>query len=91
VRLRAIRASEATPIIPIRRLSLLAQRPLLLRADAQLNCIDLQPYGTTQTKERDDVLNVGGFSDQVFETVAEFGSGRLAGEHWMSVIESVEI
>jgi 60 kDa SS-A/Ro ribonucleoprotein len=59
--------------------------------DARLVCIDLQPYGTTQAKERDDILNVGGFSDQVFETVAEFGSGRLGGEHWMSVIESIEI
>ena len=59
--------------------------------DARLVCIDLQPYGTTQAKERDDILNVGGFSDQVFETVAEFGSRRLAGEHWTSVIESVEI
>jgi 60 kDa SS-A/Ro ribonucleoprotein len=59
--------------------------------DARLVCIDLQPYGTTQAKEREDILNVGGFSDQVFETISEFGSGRLAGEHWMSVIESIEI
>ena len=59
--------------------------------DARLVCIDLQPYGTTQAQEREDILNVGGFSDQVFESVAEFGSGELAGEHWMSVIESIEI
>jgi 60 kDa SS-A/Ro ribonucleoprotein len=58
---------------------------------ARLVCIDLQPYGTTQAQERDDILNVGGFSDQVFETVAEFGSGSLAGGHWVSVIESIEI
>ena len=59
--------------------------------DARLVCIDLQPYGTTQAKEREDILNVGGFSDQVFETISEFGSGRLAGERWVTVIESVEI
>jgi 60 kDa SS-A/Ro ribonucleoprotein len=59
--------------------------------DARLVCIDLQPYGTTQAKEREDILNVGGFSDQVFERIAEFGSGRLAGEHWVSMIESIEI
>jgi 60 kDa SS-A/Ro ribonucleoprotein len=58
---------------------------------ALLVCIDLQPYGTTQAQERDDILNVGGFSDRVFETLAEFAAGRLAGEHWVSVIESVEI
>jgi 60 kDa SS-A/Ro ribonucleoprotein len=59
--------------------------------DARLVCVDLQPYGTTQAAERDDILNVGGFSDQVFERIAEFADGRLAGEHWVAVIESVEI
>src|ERR1700691_3069354 len=54
-------------------------------------CIDLQPYGTTQAQERDDILNVGGFSDQVFETIVQFAEGTLGGEHWMSVIESIEI
>src|SRR5712691_7675389 len=35
--------------------------------EARMVCIDIQPYGTVQAKERDDILNVGGFSDQVFE------------------------
>jgi len=30
---------------------------------ARLVCIDIQPYRTTQAKERDDILNIGGFSD----------------------------
>jgi 60 kDa SS-A/Ro ribonucleoprotein len=42
---------------------------------ARLVCIDLQPYGTTQAAEREDVLNVGGFSDHVFELVATFAKG----------------
>jgi 60 kDa SS-A/Ro ribonucleoprotein len=58
---------------------------------ARLVCIDLQPYATTQAAERDDILNVGGFSDQVFETIAEFAVGRLAPEHWVSLIEAIEI
>ena len=58
---------------------------------ARLVCIDIQPYGTTQAAERDDILNIGGFSDQVFETIADFGAGRLVAEHWVSVIESIEI
>ena len=37
---------------------------------ARLVCIDLQPYATTQAPERGDVLNIGGFSDQVFEVIA---------------------
>jgi 60 kDa SS-A/Ro ribonucleoprotein len=60
-------------------------------SQARLVCIDIQPYGTTQAAERDDILNIGGFSDQVFETIAEFAVGRLAAEHWVSVIESIEI
>src|SRR5581483_817546 len=58
---------------------------------ARLVCIDIQPYGTSQAKEREDILNVGGFSDQVFDVVAEFAAGRLAAEHWVSVIESVSL
>ena len=41
-------------------------------AAPKLVCIDVQPYTTTQAPERDDVLNVGGFSDAVFDVVAAF-------------------
>ena len=58
---------------------------------ARLVCIDLQPYANTQAAGRDDVLNVGEFSDQVFKTVAEFAAGRLGGDLWVSTIESIEI
>jgi 60 kDa SS-A/Ro ribonucleoprotein len=58
---------------------------------ARLVCIDIQPYGTTQAQERDDILNVGGFSDQVFSVIAEFAAGRLNAAHWMNVIESVKL
>ena len=56
---------------------------------ARLVCIDMQPYGTSQAAEREDILNVGGFSDQVFDVIAEFAAGRLNAEHWVGVIESV--
>jgi 60 kDa SS-A/Ro ribonucleoprotein len=59
--------------------------------DARLVLIDLQAYGTTQAVEREDILNVGGFSDQVFEVVADFASGRLHGDHWVGLIESVAL
>jgi 60 kDa SS-A/Ro ribonucleoprotein len=38
----------------------------------KLICIDIQPYGTTQALDRADILNVGGFSDAVFQVVASF-------------------
>lgn len=58
---------------------------------ARLVCIDVQPYGTTQAAERADVLNVGGFSDQAFEVMAEFAAGRLAADHWVGLIERVTL
>ncbi len=58
---------------------------------AKLVCIDIQPYGTTQAQERVDVLNVGGFSDHVFELVATFAQGGLDAAHWVDVIEKTKL
>jgi 60 kDa SS-A/Ro ribonucleoprotein len=58
---------------------------------AKLVCIDLQPYGTTQALERLDVLNVGGFSDAVFQVVADFATGKIGADHWVGKIEAVEL
>lgn len=58
---------------------------------AKLVCIDLVPSTTTQAAEREDVLNVGGFSDAVFGLVADFAAGRMAPGHWVSRIEEVTI
>lgn len=49
----------------------------------KLICIDLQPAQTTQTPERSDILNVGGFSDAVFDVMAAFlksDAGRFVKE-----------
>jgi len=59
--------------------------------EAKLVCIDIQPYGTTQAPERDDILNVGGFSDAVFEVVAKFASRRLDPGRWVAEIEKIEV
>jgi 60 kDa SS-A/Ro ribonucleoprotein len=57
---------------------------------AKLVCIDLQPYGTTQAKGRADILNVGGFSDAVFDTLARFAAGE--GEHdWVAEVNEMEV
>jgi 60 kDa SS-A/Ro ribonucleoprotein len=57
---------------------------------AKLVCIDLQPYGTTQAKSRKDILNVGGFSDAVFETISRFASGD--GERdWVAEVNEMEV
>ncbi len=56
---------------------------------ARLVCLDIQPNQTTQASEREDILNIGGFSDSVFELIAAFASGQLEPEHWVARIESV--
>ncbi|MEO5923356.1 MAG: TROVE domain-containing protein [Bryobacteraceae bacterium] len=53
---------------------------------ARLVCLDVQPYGTTQAAERADILNVGGFSDQVFDVISAFASGKLEADHWVGRI-----
>ncbi|MBL9168018.1 MAG: TROVE domain-containing protein [Verrucomicrobiales bacterium] len=58
---------------------------------AQLVCIDLQPSATTQANEGESVLNVGGFSDQVFEVIAAFTEGRLGAEHWVGVMDAISL
>jgi 60 kDa SS-A/Ro ribonucleoprotein len=58
---------------------------------ARLVCIDIQPYATTQAAERHDILNVGGFSDAVFDTVAAFMEGKADVEHWVGEIEKISL
>lgn len=58
--------------------------------NAKLVCIDLTPNSTTQAGERTDILNIGGFSDNVFEVIAAFTDGGF-GTHWVDVIEKVEL
>ena len=59
--------------------------------NARLACIDVQPYRTVQAVEREDILNVGGFSDQVFGVVSEFARGELNADRWIGLIDSVAL
>ncbi|MDH5206051.1 MAG: RNA-binding protein, partial [Hylemonella sp.] len=58
---------------------------------ARLVCIDVQPYATSQAPERSDVLNVGGFGDDVFKVLAMFAAGELGAAHWVGLIEEVAL
>jgi 60 kDa SS-A/Ro ribonucleoprotein len=58
---------------------------------ARLVLIDLQPSRTTQVVDREDILNVGGFSDAVFELIADFAAGRMTGSHWVDRIAAVAV
>lgn len=59
--------------------------------NARLVCIDIQPGGTTQASEQSDIMNIGGFSDQVFSVLAAFAEETLGPEHWIGKIEEVSL
>lgn len=56
---------------------------------AKLVCIDIQPYGTTQAQSRADILNVGGFSDAVFDMIARFVAGET--RDWVGLIKELQV
>ena len=58
---------------------------------ARMVCIDIAPHATTQACERDDILNIGGFSDDVFRIIAAFAAGQLDPAHWVGEIEAIEL
>lgn len=58
--------------------------------NAKLINIDIQPYGTAQVLDDKSILNIGGFSDAVFNVVEAFTSSNGA-THWSDVISKVEL
>jgi 60 kDa SS-A/Ro ribonucleoprotein len=59
---------------------------------AKMVCIDIQPYGTTQAPDApNSIMNVGGFSDDVFNQITKFVTGEMGPDHWIGEIERVDI
>lgn len=62
---------------------------------AKLVCLDLQPNPHTQALEREDILNVGGFSDAVFGVIASFagatGEGADGCGRWLDEIRAIAL
>jgi 60 kDa SS-A/Ro ribonucleoprotein len=67
------------------------ERVKKLNRQARLVCLDIAPYTTTQAHERLDILNVGGFSDAVFDIIGTFARGELSAAHWVSEINKVRL
>ncbi len=59
--------------------------------NARMVCIDVQPGATTQAAGQQDILNVGGFSDEVFKIVAAFAAGQLTADYWIGEIDAVKL
>jgi 60 kDa SS-A/Ro ribonucleoprotein len=58
---------------------------------AKMICIDLQPYATSQVQKRKDILQVGGFSDQVFDVISKFLELGNDDDMWVSTINSMNL
>jgi 60 kDa SS-A/Ro ribonucleoprotein len=58
---------------------------------ARLVCVDVQPYPHAQVLERADVLNIGGFGDEVFRLIGLFSRGELHADHWVHEIEQIQL
>jgi 60 kDa SS-A/Ro ribonucleoprotein len=59
--------------------------------NAKLINIDTASYETTQVSDRGDIMNIGGFSDQVFEGIAEFVKGKYGAGAWLKLIEGIKV
>lgn len=56
---------------------------------AKMVLIDVQPFATTQHQTTNNVLNVGGFSDAVYDVVTRFLNN--GNENWTTVINSIPL
>jgi len=59
--------------------------------NAQMICIDIVPNTTTQAVSRDDILNIGGFSDRVFDVIGQFANGNTGSDHFVAEIDKMKI
>jgi len=58
-------------------------------ASPKLVCIDLQPYQTVQACERADIMNIGGFSDSVFNVISAFLADN--NQRFVAEVEAIEL
>jgi 60 kDa SS-A/Ro ribonucleoprotein len=58
---------------------------------ARLVCIDLQPVASSQTVQRGDVLHIGGFSDAVFDLIAQYAAAAEDGSSWVERIQDMAL
>ena len=59
--------------------------------EAKLVCLDIQPYTKAQARNRHDILNIGGFSDQVFSLIGSFAERGMGTDFWVEEIEKTPL
>ncbi len=61
------------------------------RPNAKMICIDLAPGVTVQAPNDKSVMNIGGFSDTVFDVIADFVTAKNGADHWVNKINEVKL
>lgn len=64
--------------------------------NAKMVNINLAPYGTTQASNDKDIINIGGFSDSIWQVVAAFVSNEgsastPSAQQWVDVIKKIDL
>jgi 60 kDa SS-A/Ro ribonucleoprotein len=62
--------------------------------NAKLVAIDVTAntgYRQFKDKDRSDILTIGGFSDTMWDVINDFALNQNGAEHWLSVIESIDL
>ncbi len=64
-------------------------KALAAGSSPKLVCIGLQPYQTVQACERADIMNIGGFSDAVFNVISAFLADN--NQRFVAEVEAIEL
>lgn len=59
--------------------------------NAKCVCIDLVANDTIQIMDGKDVMNIGGFSDNIWVAIKKFVDGEYGADAWTSIIEKIEV
>lgn len=59
--------------------------------NAKLVCIDCVPHNTVQAPDRNEIINIGGFSDVVFQMMDMFMKNELDTGKWVGHINSTQL
>lgn len=58
---------------------------------AKCICVDLEASSTVQLKDSDDVMNIGGFSDNIWDIVKMFVAGEYGADAWTKAIKTIDV
>lgn len=60
---------------------------------SKLVCLDLAPNSSVQATDSANTMNIGGFSDAVFDVIARFVNGETGAtaDHWVKLIKETQL